>query len=215
MAFDQTLQNITNSVLTKLSMEYGTSVQPYAERRIKAYIQDVFDLIFYKRYWSQFSSWQTGTLDGVTGVVTSDLTSVLLHWNDLQKVVKDKENVALPSIIPESNPYTLTGTTPKYVAPLATVKIFKIYPVTSVGNIQFYIRTKPSNFIDTDVINFDSMALIYGTTYLYAEDDATNLGAVDKFKGLFELRVKQLELEDDQHISKLANSDYTVPYEWH
>jgi len=216
MSYDQTLQDISNAVAKKLSMEAGSNVQPYAEARIKSYIQDIFDIIFYKRYWQQYSQWHTATLDGVTGVVTTNLTSILKRWTDLSIVVPDQEVKPLPIVTRFGNPYTITGTFPKYLEamPTTSTKIFRVYPLASIGDVQFYCRTKPDNFSDNGVIEFDSMALIYGAAFLYAEDDATNLGAVDKFKGMFELRLKQLEEAEDQHPFSLKRVDSSYPTEW-
>jgi len=195
-------------------MEAGTNVQPYAEVRIQAYIQDIFDLVFYSRFWKQYSSWNTGTLDGVTGVVTNDLTPLITRWSDLKVVVRDQESLPLPVVSSFINPYSITGSSPLYIAAKNTNKIFNVFPITSTGDVQFYIRTKPSDFTSKSVINFDSLVIIYGAAYLYSEDDATNLGATDKFKGIFEARLKQLENLEDIHPIKLSSVKNVIPDHW-
>jgi len=214
MAYDQTLQNLADSVAKKLSMEYGASVQSYAEDRILAYLQDIFDIIFYKRFWTQYTSWNTDTLDESTGKVTGVLTSVIVHWVDLEIVVRDGETRALPTVTKYDNPYSITGTSPKFIEATNDAKIFRVWPLAATGDVQFRVRLKPDDYAVGDTVDFDSMAMIYGAAYLYAEDDGTNHGAVDKFKGIFELRMKQLEFEDDQHTISLKRADASIPTDW-
>ena len=73
-------------------------------------------------------------------------------------------------------------------------KVFRIIPLNSQGPVWLTYRTKPANFEnDDDVIDMDDQLIILGTCYDMLEDDSTNPGASDKFKAMFDARVKQYQ----------------------
>lgn len=203
MNFDDMIQE----VITRLSMYAGTSAQTYAEDRIGAMIQHKFDVLFDEEWWPQFCAWAEYTLDGSTGVVTADLSSVVKEWKDIRVIHAEDKRTPLPLLPHSINPYTLSGTTPMYVEFYdSATKIFRIWPLAATGDVQLHRRTKPTDFADDDDVNFDSEALILGACWDYSEDDGANPGAIEKFKNMFEARVRQLK-------KQLANLPTTLtPY---
>jgi len=199
-----TLAELIERTAVRLSQVAGTSVQLYSEDRIAEMIQHKFDVLFDETWWSQFMTFgATYTLDGSTGVVTSDLSSLIRRFEDIRAIYPDQSNIGLP-VLPEAtlNPTTLSGVSPAYYsANSSSTKVFTIWPKASTGDIQLTYRTKPVAFTSDVEIDFDEQVLILGAAFDYAEDDGTNPGATDKLQGLFESRVRQLRsLRNDPPI---------------
>lgn len=180
-------------------MVSGTGVQIYAEDRIAEMIQHKFDVLFEERFWPQFTTWATWTLDGTLGVVTADLTDLVKRFVDIRVLYPANSNAAITKISSlTQNPFTLSGSTPIHFDSLGptegnrTKKVFFIWPKSSTGDIIAQYRTKPETFTANDTIDFDDQALILGAAFDYLEDDGTNPNATQKFQTLFEARVKQL-----------------------
>ncbi len=195
-----TLTQLIDRIADRLSMVAGTGVQTYAEDRIAEMIQHKFDVLFEERFWPQFSNWATWTLDGTLGVPTADLTDIVKRFEDIGVIFPTNSNRALSKMKWLTlNPLTLSGSTPinyqaiPTVNPIKTQKVFHVWPKTSTGTLEAYYRTRPDTYTATDEVDFDDQALILGATFDYLEDDGTNPNATQKFRLLFEARVKQLE----------------------
>ncbi len=194
-----TLAQLVARTVDRLSMVAGTGVQIYAEDRIAEMIQHKFDVLFEERFWPQFCTWVTWTLDGTLGVVTADLTDLVKRFEDIQVLFPSNSNAAITKIAPLTlNPFNLSGSTPIHFDALGpndtnrTQKVFFIWPKASTGDIIARFRTKPDTFTVSDTVDFDDQALILGATFDYLEDDGTNPNATSKFERLFESRVEQL-----------------------
>lgn len=219
MATDKTLSELTQLVVSRLSMVDGTDVQLYAEDRIEEELQHTFDFVFESAYWPQFSTWQSAALNGTTGEVTATLTSILKRWEDLFGVWYEDNQRPIPVLPNNYNPYGLSGTRPIFIEPFNdNSKIFRVWPVAATGDVRFYVRTKPAEFGSADTVNFDSEALILGATYGILEDDGDNPGATEKFHRKFESRMKQLyKSAFHQHPLPLNPNmaSAVVPNEWY
>lgn len=204
-----TLAQLVARTADRLSMVAGTGVQIYAEDRIAEMIQHKFDVLFEERFWPQFNTWVTWTLDGTLGVVTADLTDLVKRFEDIRVIFPSNSNAALTKISAlTQNPFVLSGSTPIHFDALGpnsgnkTEKVFFIWPKSSTGNLVSQFRTRPDTFTANDTVDFDDQALILGATFDYLEDDGTNPNATQKFQLLFEARVKQLKRTlDDSPIS--------------
>ena len=187
--------NLIERTIARLSMTPGMATQLYSEDTIAEMIQHKFDVLFDEAFWGQFCSWQTYTLDGMIGVVTTDLTDILKKFSDIQVIFRGDTSVKLSEFSQQNiNPNLVKGTSPKFYEPYNSAsKVFRVLPVTSTGSITMRLRTKPAAFTEEDEVNFDDQALILGATYDYLEDDGTNPAATDKFRAMFEARVAQLK----------------------
>ena len=197
-----TLTELTTRVVDRLSMTAGTGVQIYAEDRIAEMIQHKFDVLFSEAFWPQFCTWYTWTLDGTLGIVTTDLTSILKRYEDIQVIFPENSTTAITKMSAlTTNPFELSGIVPIHYEALGptssnkTSRVFQIWPKSATDDIIVRVRTKPDTFVGTDEIDFDDQALILGSVFDYLEDDGTNSNATQKFQLLFEARVKQLKNE--------------------
>ena len=72
--------------------------------------------------------------------------------------------------------------------------LFTVYPLTATDDIVVVGRERPAaEFIHTDIVPFDDLALSYYAAWNYMVDDASNAGAAAKFQGLFDSRMAELE----------------------
>ena len=80
----QTLSQLTQRVIHRLSMFRGTSVQVYAEDRIAQMILDNYTLAFDSFEWSNLQTWYKFTLVGINGWAVenvSDFIKYLILFN--------------------------------------------------------------------------------------------------------------------------------------
>lgn len=189
-----TFESLITRVQQRLSMVAGTAVQVYAEDRIAEMLQHKFDILFDDYWWPEYNEWSTWTLDGSTGVVTTDLTNLVKRFEDIRTIYlggTDSDIVPLPS---DFNPNKLTGTTPVYYEPHSSASnVFKVWPIASTGTLDVNYRTKPATFSDSDEVRLDDQVLILGAAYDYLEDDGGNPGATQKMLNLFNQRLQQLK----------------------
>lgn len=214
-----TLQDLTLSVITRLSQVPGIATQTYAEGRIKDMIQRGFNTIFDDLWWAEFTHWRSDALNGTTGEVTTDLSAItnpLTRWTDIRGVWVDDEQSQLATLPSTLNPYTLSGTRPRFVSPSgSTTTVFKVWPTTATGNIRLQYRSLPAAFTDTTEIPIDNDVLLFFACWEYMEDDATNPGATERFQTLFENRLQQLKRNQNNQPIALDNRIKRTVTDWY
>lgn len=212
----QTLDELTQRVILRLSQVTGSAVQRYSAPIIADLIQSQFDFFFDEMIWPQFKTWRSYVLDGSTGIVTTDI-SWLTRYEDLIGVYFDKCTTPLAQLPSTNfNPLTLTGSFGKYIDsnPDSLTRVFKVYPIDSVGTIHVNGKARPSIFIGTDIVKMDSELLINFAAWCYCEDDGTNPGATEKFQVLGERRLKQLNVRLSAQPIQLDTRQAEYPTDW-
>lgn len=188
-----TLEETITEVETLLHQVAGPSVQKYSGPIIAKKIQDAFNALFTNDWWPQFRWWQTQTLDGSTGFATN--ASEFSSWTDIKNIFPSTETRRLSQLPDPMNPFLLTGTTPMFVEPQAGTKLFRIWPLASVGTIYVQGRKKPANFALTETIDFDEMCLQHLAAWMYATADGNNPAYAELLQTVYESRLKQLKGE--------------------
>lgn len=212
-----TFNDIIQKVIVRISQVPGTSVQTYAEGRIGDMVQHKFNVLFDDFWWSQFQGWTTGTLDGTTGVVTADLSNSVKRWVDIKRVFYDTDQTPLPQLPISVNPYALSaGGRPRFIDPYPadSAKVFRVWPNDATGTLRINYRTKPADFGTSDTVNMDDQVLILGAAYDYLEDDGTNPGATEKFRVMFEQRLRQLKMAESEQPIPLDGRTELIPTRW-
>lgn len=216
MAF-LTYTNLIQRVIRRLRMVPGYATQLYAEDVIGDMIQDVYGTVRQERWWDHLMYWETVELDGSTGVITTTLDNLREGFEDVQYIFYGTSNLPLPQLTSDINPYRLSGTTPRYVEPLAADDdpsgnlIFRVWPLESVATIaddnplRVRVRRDPTNlFTDAQVVvPFDAMCLVNGAAHKYAAGDGTNPTQVEEFRVAFEARLKQLRARHSKAVIQL------------
>lgn len=211
MTLDEAIQN----VLHRLSLAAGIDTQLYAEDRIQLALQHKFDVLFDHLWWPQFfTQGASFSLDGTTGKITTDVSSLIKRWVDIQGVWYESYPHKLPRAPITLNPSQIKK---RCIAPVNdATKVFKLYPVTTTGTVYVNYRTKPDNFVNgDDDIDLDDQLLICGTCYDILEDEGSNPAAADKFKQMFDARLNQLEKALQQFDIAEESANYNYPTEWH
>lgn len=188
-----TLRQMVDKVLTRLRMETSTATQIYSEDAIQMGIQHKFDVLFDQFWMPQFMTYQEPyTLDGVTGCIVGDLSAKVKRWQDLLMVHNQFSIYPLPMAMNNLRHGDINM--PVVQPNKDKTKVFRIIPANSAGPVYLTYRTKPADFVnDDDVIDMDDQLIILGTCYDMLEDDSTNPGASDKFKNMFDARVRQFQ----------------------
>src|SRR5690606_18795181 len=132
----------------KIGLVTGTSVQTYTEPQIYDAIYDAFNMLFRKRFWEHLSDWHTFALDGVNGYLTSDLSSIVISYEDAKNFhVPDNGNIIVKPqgeehlIVNGSHPLYYTAVKWNAADDAFTKKVFKFWPITATGSVRFYARS--------------------------------------------------------------------------
>lgn len=202
----KTFAELIVEVEKELALVAGTAVQTYAEDHIAHHLQQEFNDIFEKRWWEEYSSWQTYTLDGTTGKPSSDISSTLNRITDISVMYRGGTNVRI-LLAPQSiNPTIITGSTALFYAPVLETtpnRIFKVYPVTAVGTVDCYVRTYPGEFDDDSPVKFDADYLVLSA--------AKNMCATDGGGSLQLQDLEQRRQRAEERVLRRAQSMGPVP----
>lgn len=191
-----TFASIIQSVQTELALMGGVDVQTYAQPRIAQKLQRVFNFAYKARFWRRHRNYNTYTLDGTTGIVTTDLSAIILNFEDIQHVWLNSNRSPLPEAPTDINPTLITQPSIQAITTAAAGK-FRVLPVDTTGTVTIAYRTRPDTFTDESDVPFDDDYLILRTAGEYAIENGTNPSAA------------QMKLTDAQKIwQQLINKDY-------
>jgi hypothetical protein len=211
----KTLRELTADVINNLSQAGGVGSQRYAEPRIELLLNQCFEMLLDRQWWPQLMEWFLNCpLDGTTGVVTTDI-SAITRFEDIRAVLPAGSDRQLARLPLEINPGDIPAGQLTFIDSSSIAdKAFRVFSATTTGNLTIHARLKPATFTANDEVKFDSLALVYGAAWAYAEDDGTNPGAAQKFQLLFENRVSIIEaMLNDKPIALNKRATF-VPNSW-
>lgn len=213
MAF-KTLAQLVTAVETALYQSAGPQVQVYSQDILAQMIQQGFNHVFDKRFWHDFRKREQRTLNGTTGQVTAVLTFIN-EYRDIQYVFRDGSKRPLPILPTMYNTLSMSGTTPRYIEASGDSKLFLVYPLTSVGDVLVLGRARPTaDYAMDEEVEFDQTCLTHYAAWQYFADDGANPASAARHQGLFETRLKTLELADQQFAVQLDSMTGDIPTEW-
>lgn len=207
----------------------GIGVQTYSEDKMIADCVAAFDLLFKKYAWPNYREWRTLTLNGATGIISSNGLSDVRDFEDIIAVHISGKKVPLPVLPKGMNPNTLaSGSTPMFWTSLATshtnylARKVLVYPITSVGDLDFHVKVYPRE-IDSDgniepwtvddTMHLDKEMLACGTAFMTLASDDINSQMAQTAKGLMETHYNNvLSLLADQPV--VASSRGDIPMDW-
>lgn len=189
-----TLAELIIEAEKKLRLVSGTAVQTYAEEALMQNLKTMFKKVFEARFWEDYTSTQTFTLDGTLGIPNADIaTTILSRFQDIQYIFAGGTNRPLKRLPKNMNPNLLSGSSPVFFdSYMATDpdRVFQVFPAASTGTVVVRCRAMPT--LDDDTIVPDSWD---ETLYLYAawkmaETDGTNPAGIaslaDEWKQAYE-----------------------------
>lgn len=197
-----TLSELTQKVITKLSMYRGTSTQKYAEDRIADTIISNYIDIISLRHWNFCTSWYKYNLSGENGVVVEDVSQDIKDFDDIEFISTEiNPRFSLRRLHDSTNPYVIEGTTPLYyMNSKIDKKIFQVVPFNSTGVIYVRAKSVVREFNPETVVPFDSNYLIYKSCWDYCCDDGNSMTQIEKFKQLYSERLQILVAKENEVV---------------
>lgn len=187
-----TVQKLVTKIYERLSLGAGLDVQTYADSKVLIMLQHKFDVLFDAFYWPAYLTvGEPLTLDGITGRVTNDISTLIKRWEDIHSIYYESDVDKLPNASLGVNPRLIQR---RCVFPDAS-KIFRIAPFTLTGTVYVTYRTKPDDLEldDTVDVKLDDELLILGCCYDFIVDDDSNDRAAANFKQQFDARYSQIK----------------------
>ncbi len=193
----------------------GVNTQVYAQDVLIQKLQHAFDHCFTALWWPSFIRREVRTLDGVTGKPTAPF-SLIKEWKDVQSVFRKNSPHPIPPMPLSYNILDLPpGGIARFIEPASDATLFTVYPLDATDEIVAVGRERPVlEFINSDTVPFDNLALCYFAAWDYMVDDASNAGSASKFQGLFDSRMKQLEDAEFDNIVLLNPRAEQIPTRW-
>lgn len=220
-----TLIELTQRVITRLSMIPGPAVQLYAEDRIAEMIYHKFVVIRDELWWDDLMEYMQVTLDA-NGRPVDDIRrtpplidvpgiTIINKYQDIQHAWADGQRDPMPRLPGRTNVSTMwRGSRPVYRGP-DQQKVIRFYPAVAGASVLLRYKTYVPFPQPDGVLPFDEQALILGACYDYLEDDGSNPSQIEKFLNLYAQRVSQLKSQENSGEIPLSpvgwtNSDYQV-----
>lgn len=212
------VDDLVQEVIREASMVAGTAVQIYSEETIIDKLWNSFSTVFDLELWPDYRFDLIAALDGTTGTITTDISTLAKRFQDINKVFPGTANTPLAQLPVNFNMANVTGTTARYIGASSDPRrVFKVYPVTATGNVTIVGKTRPTKFTagDTHNIGIDDRVLVYGAAWQLTSSDAVNPNEIDRLSAQFEARLSQLRMSLHDHPILLDDrTSGNLPTEW-
>ena len=209
-----TLSTLVTRVLELLSLAGGLGVQTYAQPKIIQFIQMAYTDLVDRRFWNDYTTQSTYTLDGTTGKVTTDLTNIIKSFRDIEYVWYGDYASALPKA-PNNRSQTMIRQL-SFAASGDPTSPFLILPVDNTGEVHVRYRIKATvPFTELDDVPMDEELLVRFAALLYLTFDNSNQAAIQFVNKMYVERLDKLEKLEDNHSKNLYSSSNQTVTEWH
>jgi hypothetical protein len=206
-----TLTDLVQRTITRLSMVPGVAVQVYAEDRIAEMIWHKFVMVRDELWWDDLMAYATLTQDAngrpIENVVRELPTApvgdeiVIAGYNDVQYAWRPGDRRPLKEMPLRANPMGMLTQGRTMFRTADPAKVIRFAPHESGQSILIRYMRSFARFMPNDIVPMDDQLMILGAAYDYLEDDGTNSGQTEKFRGLFNDRLRQLKgAENDREI---------------
>lgn len=188
-----TCQEIVQDVILEAGLVTGSSVQTYTEPTVIQAVNRMFQFLWNKQKWSHLWDWQTGTVDGSTGKLTTALTGVTdytdigaIRYNDRSEraVVESTNTEHLRVVGGDALYYTVLP----WDDDDAETKFLKFWPIASTTELAIHCGHKPNRFVGaSEKVPFDRDIITLGTLWYSIAADGLNPSAAEVAQGMFDL----------------------------
>lgn len=211
----KTMTQLVTDTQKLLHQASGLSVQVYSQDALMQLIQHAFDHCFTTEFWPSFLRREVKTLNGIDGKVTVPFT-LIKEFKDIKSVFRKNSHHPIPEMPQSFNLLDLPSSgVVKFIEGRTDNYLFTAYPLNAKDQIVVVGRERPaSEYILTDTVPFDHLALIYFAAWSYLVDDASNAGAAMKYQGLFNTRMKELQDSEFKGIVPLNPHRAHIPSTW-
>lgn len=224
MAGGVLISDVVQDALSILGEVLGVDTQTYEQPRMIIDAGRAFNMLFKKRFWGQYTKWQTVILDGATGKITTNAFTNVHTLEDFAAVHRAGYERPLPRLREAANPNVITGTVPvcwnsliNSDADYVNKKII-IYPIAATGSLdvraRYHPKTNPSTaWAGTDELFFDRDLLALATAFQALSGDDLNPSAKQDAQEMMDTRYSDITSAlDDQAMQTGPRSD--VPRTW-
>ncbi len=212
----KTLAQFIETIQERIGSTPGIDTQTYLEPRVKLAIQHKFDVLFDEYWWHQFVEYDVPVaVNAVSGSSANVPGGTLKEYRDIHHITDKIGNYAIPAagmtVARQSQVYRYA------IRPVSTAPFFKLASAVSTTYptlVYITFRKRPNEFVSpNDFVDMDNQLIITGVAYDILEDDGTNPGAADKYKGMFDARLKQLNRAQFQQ-SPAPGYGMIIPDRW-
>lgn len=218
-----TIQQIVQDALGILGEATGVGTQLYSEPRMIKDAGRAFNMLFKKHWWKNYTNWYRCTLDGVTGVITTDAFGQVIDFDDFASVAREGKSHGLPTLPEDLNPTAVTGTNAQFWTSLSVTdpqydkRKIRILPVTSIGKIDVKARTHPlptgTDWSNATIVHLDRDLLTFGTAFVALSGDDLNPQAKADIQSMMDSKYR--DIMNSLANQKTAYSERSaVPTNW-
>lgn len=190
-----TIKTLIERVETRLFLVAGIDVQIHAEGQLEEMLRGVYNTLFDDFWHPDYTFYMSGTLDGTTGQIGTDLTDIVRRYKDLHTIYWGEDELPLPRVSPGAS---LSRIRRRSVMPSSDPsKVFTIVPVDTTGEVHFWYRTKIADAVWEDQeydtpINMDDEVLLLGVMYEWLTIDDSNQSATKQYEQKYLQRQQQM-----------------------
>lgn len=212
-----TVAEMIKNVALNMSLVTGQGMQPYSDDQIQKYIKDSHDMITSKWVWPEMVTLLTRTLDGTTGksTVAFSPSDGITDYKQIKHVYIDSVRRELPVSSGYQNPLLQV---PLVSYSVLSIKddpnkqfLIRINPITTAGQMALVANLKADLSSADAVVPIDDLLHEYLATWMYAIDDATNPGQVEKYLNLYNDRAK--DIRSNVNTGPYAMNPFNGPIE--
>lgn len=190
--------------LTRLSGQVpGTSVQVYSTDIFVDMINSAVRMIARRYWWPHLMDTIVTATDGVTGVLTADLSKIK-DFTDIRSIFVGNSNRQLPLFSDLQNINLFSGTSACGFRPIRYGdsqygnKLIRIVPATATETVVLTARYMPDTLTTASMLPLDQDMVLYAVLWSYFEDEGDNPQQAMKYFNLYESRY-------NDEISAFAN----------
>jgi hypothetical protein len=221
-----TIRQVVDDALACVGEVAGPGVENYSEDRMFRDAIRGFNMLFKKRPWEQYRGWTTVTLDGTTGVITTDAFEQVLDFEDFIHVYRGGTEEEVPILPMQTNPNTLNvndarilfWTSLRVTHTSYVTRKLQFYPVTSIGTADVLARHYPLvppalEWDWQDIMYLDRDLLAYACAFMTLMGDDLNAGAAQVVKQLMDMKYKDVNDQLSKHKIPIAGRP-GIPQQW-
>lgn len=189
------IKQLIERIETRLFMVAGLDVQIHAEGQIEEMLRSTYNTLFDDFWDPEYTLYTSAMLNGTTGEVTTDLSTMILRYKDIHTVYWNEDEDPLPRVSPGASFGRIRRRSMMPSGKAETV--FKVVPSDETGPVHIWYRTRIADDIWDDQkydtpINMDDEVLLLGVVYEFLVNDDSNARATEEYKGRFFMRQQQL-----------------------
>lgn len=215
-----TAREIANEIQRLIGDAAGAGVQVLTEDALLDTVNRAFRLFFTKFSWEQFLRWDEVTLDGTTGLITTEAWEEVKNFEDFLSIHPEGKKFQVPKLGRRTNPFTITGTRVRAFTSLTpshddfTTKRLQFWPKAATDTLHVHVRVDPSPFLWADEIALDHDLMVAAGAWLTLIGEDLNPSAAEGQRLFMDERFSAITAALARMPIEMGESTSTVPTDW-